>query len=195
MCFIIWSVLSCWVSSVVSDSVRPRRWQPTRLHHPWDSPGNNTGVGCHFLLQCMKVKSESEATQWCPILSDPMDCSLPGCSVHGIFQARTLEWAAIAFSEIKMVVWIQLFFFKSIVSLNYFFFKTFRNFCEKVVYTRQLMTTDSISSTKGKRKKKNIYSWKLTLRSVWILVLNKKVLRQETWLCLLGGLLSARFGL
>ena len=65
---------------------------------PWDSPGKNTGVGCHFLLQCMKVKSESEVTQLCPNLSDPMDCSLPGSSVHGIFQARVLEWGAIAFS-------------------------------------------------------------------------------------------------
>ena len=66
---------------------------------PWDSPGKNTGVGCHFLLQCMKVKSESEVTQSCPTLSDPMDCSLPGSSIHGIFQARVLEWGAIAFSS------------------------------------------------------------------------------------------------
>ena len=66
---------------------------------PWDSPGKNTGVGCHFLLQCMKVKSESEVAQLCPTLSDPMDCSLPGSSVHGIFQARVLEWGAIAFSD------------------------------------------------------------------------------------------------
>ena len=82
--------------SVVSDSVRPHRWQPNRLLCPWDSPGKNTRVGCHFLLQCMKVKSESEVTQSCPTLSDPMDCSLPGSSVHGIFQARVLEWGAIA---------------------------------------------------------------------------------------------------
>ena len=67
-----------------------------RLPHPWDK---NTGVGCHFLLQCMKVKSESEVTQLCPTLSDPMDCSLPGSSIHGIFQARVLEWGAIAFSD------------------------------------------------------------------------------------------------
>ena len=65
---------------------------------PWDSPGKNTGVGCHFLLQCMKVKSESEVSQLCPILSDPVGCSLPGSSIHGIFQARVLEWGAIAFS-------------------------------------------------------------------------------------------------
>ena len=74
------------------------RWQPTRLPHPWDSPGKNTGVGCHFLLQRMKVKSESEVAQWCLTLSDPVDCSLPGFSIHGIFQARVLELGAIAFS-------------------------------------------------------------------------------------------------
>ena len=89
----------CEVASVVSNSVRPHRWQPTRLRRPWDSPGKNTGVGCHFLLQWMKVKSESEVTQSCPIPSDPMDCSLPGSSIHGIFQARILEWGAISFSK------------------------------------------------------------------------------------------------
>ena len=78
--------------------VRPHRQQPTRLPRPWDSPGKNTGVGCHVLLQCMKVKSESEVTQSCLTLSDPMDCSLPDSSIHGIFQARVLEWGAIAFS-------------------------------------------------------------------------------------------------
>ena len=72
----------------MSNSVRPHRWQPARLPGPWDFPGKNTGVGCHFLLQCMKVKSESEITQSCPTLSNPMDCSLPGSSTHGIFQAR-----------------------------------------------------------------------------------------------------------
>ena len=72
--------------------------QPTRMPCPWDSPGKNTGVGCHFLLQCMKVKSESEVAQLCRTLSDPMDCSPPGSSVYGIFQARVLEWGAIAFS-------------------------------------------------------------------------------------------------
>ena len=82
----------------MSDSVQPHRWQPTRLSRPWDSPGKNTGVGCHFLLQCMKVKSESEVTQSCPTLWEPMDYSLPGSPVHGIFQARVLEWGAIAFS-------------------------------------------------------------------------------------------------
>ena len=82
----------------MSDSVQPQRRQPTRLPRSWDSPGKNTGVGCHFLLQCMKVKSESEVTQSCLTLSDPMDCSLPGSSIHGIFQERALEWGATAFS-------------------------------------------------------------------------------------------------
>ena len=125
----------------MSDSVRPHRRQPTRLPRPWDSPGKNTGVGCHFLLQCRKVKSQRkslsrvqllvtswtaayqaplsmrfsrqvywsgvplpfistrEVTQSCPTLCDPMDCSPPGSSVHGIFQARVLEWGAISFSR------------------------------------------------------------------------------------------------
>ena len=78
---------------------RPHRQQPTRHPRPWDSPGKNTGVGCHFLLQCRKVKSESEVAQSCPTFSDPLDCSPPGSSIHGIFQARVLEWGAIAFSE------------------------------------------------------------------------------------------------
>ena len=82
----------------MSDSVRPHRRQPTRLPHPWDSPGKNTGVGCHFLLQCMKVKSESEVAQSWPTVSNPTDCSLPGFSIYGIFQARVLESGAIAFS-------------------------------------------------------------------------------------------------
>ena len=84
----------------------PHRWQPARLPRPWDSPGNNTGVGCHFLLQCMKVKSEREVAQSCPTLSDPVDCSPPGSYIHGIFQARVLEWGAIAFSE--LVIRLQL---------------------------------------------------------------------------------------
>ena len=73
----------------MSDSVRPHRQQPTRLSRPWDSPGKNTGVGCHFLLQCMKVKSQSEVAQSCLTLHDPMDCSPPGSSVHGIFHSFT----------------------------------------------------------------------------------------------------------
>ena len=90
----------CCVASVMSDPVRPHRRQPTRLPRPQDSPGKNTGVGCHFLLhiqpsagkQKVKVKSF-------PTLRDPMDCSLPGSSIHEILQARVLEWVAIAFSK------------------------------------------------------------------------------------------------
>ena len=82
----------------MSDSAQSHRQQPTRLPCPWDSPGKNTEMVCHFLLQCMKGKRESEVPQSCPTLSDPMDCSLPGSSVHRIFQARILEWVASAFS-------------------------------------------------------------------------------------------------
>ena len=84
----------------MSNSAQPHRRKPTRLPSPWDSLGKNTGVGCHFLLQCMKVKSDSEVAQSCLILRDPMDCSLPGASAHGIFQARVLGWVAIAYSYI-----------------------------------------------------------------------------------------------
>ena len=94
-------LLSCF--SRVRLCVRPHRRRPTRLPGPWDSPGKNTGVGCHFLLQCMTMKSESEVAQSCPTLSNPMDCSLPGSSIHGIFQARVLEWGAITFSILNML--------------------------------------------------------------------------------------------
>ena len=95
------------------------RQQPTRLPHPWDSPGKNTGVGCHFLLQCMKVKSKREVAQSCPTLRDPMDHSLPGSSVHRIFQAKVLEWGAIAFSYDTTVCQFASFFpeLASLVSL------------------------------------------------------------------------------
>ena len=92
----------------MSNSVRPHRRQPTRPPCPWDSPGKNTGVGCHFFLQCMKVKSESEVAQSCPTLSNPMDCSPPGSSVHGIFQARVLEWGASAFSTTHLKLLLLL---------------------------------------------------------------------------------------
>ena len=91
----------------MSDSVRPHRRLPTRLPHPWDSPGKNTGVGCHFLLQGRKVKSESEVAQSGPTPSDPMDCSPPGSSVHGSFQARGLEWVAMAF-VLKLLYLVHL---------------------------------------------------------------------------------------
>ena len=94
-----WSAAAAAAASVVSDSVRPHRRKPARLPRSWDSPGKNTGVGCHFLLQCVKVKSEREVAQSCPTPSDPTDCSLPGSSIHGIFQASVLERGAIAFSN------------------------------------------------------------------------------------------------
>ena len=87
-------------------TLRPHRRQPTRLPRPWDSPGKNTGVGCQFLLQFMKVKSESEVAQSCLAPSNPMDCSLPGSSIYGIFQARVLEWDAIAFSDFLILEYI-----------------------------------------------------------------------------------------
>ena len=129
----------------MSDSVQPHRQQPTGLPCPWNSPGKNTGVGCHFLLQCMKVKSESEVTQSCPTLSDPMDCSLPGSSVHGIFQARVLEWVAIAFSDVCVYLNVNLRFHISSqifivspatyqVSINTFFGVSFL-FKYSVLYT------------------------------------------------------------
>ena len=116
----------------MSDSVRPHGRQHTRLPHPWDSPGKNTGVGCHFLLQCMKVESESEVAQSCPTLSDPMDCSPPGSSIHGVFQATVLEWGAIAFSSwisetSKTRTWtpsLHLSLFCSISLLSFFSLQT-----------------------------------------------------------------------
>ena len=100
----------------------PPRRQPTRLPCPWDSPGKNTGVGCHFLLQCIKVKSESEVTQSCPTLSDPMDCSLPGSSIHGIFQARILEQGAIRPSQYHhRNIFYVLISQKENLGLNYWF--------------------------------------------------------------------------
>ena len=96
MCGVVYGMnvcCCCLVTSVVSDSVQPHRWQPIRLPCPWDSPGKNTGVGCHFLLQCMKLKSESEVAELCPTLSDPMDCSLPGSSVHRI--SRQEYWSGV----------------------------------------------------------------------------------------------------
>ena len=108
----------------MSSSGRPHRLQSTRLPCPWDSPGKNTGVGCHFLLQCMKAKSESEFAQSCPTVSDPMDCSLPGSSIHGIFQARVLEWGAIAFpgrkhkSNLKNYILHNIFYIQNMYILH-----------------------------------------------------------------------------
>ena len=102
-----WETLAAAAAAKLLQScptVRPHRWQPTRLPHPWDSPGKNSGVGCHFLLQCKKVKSEREVAQSCLTCSDPMDCSPPGSSIHGIFQARVLEWGAIALEMDKQTL-------------------------------------------------------------------------------------------
>ena len=95
------------VASVVPDSVRPQRQQSTRLPRPWDSPGKNTRVGCHFLLQCIKVKSESEVAQSCPTPSDPMDYSLPGSSVHGICQAEYWSGVPLPSPSITLVILIK----------------------------------------------------------------------------------------
>ena len=115
----------------MSNSVQPHRRQPTRLPRPWDSPGKNTGGGCHFLLQYMKMKSESEVIQPCPTLSNPMDCSLPGSSAHGIFQARVLEWGAIAFST----VFLKCLFSTEIV--------THMNFLFRLILITNISTTDT----------------------------------------------------
>ena len=96
----IWFQGPEWVTAAKSLQSCPTLCNPIDIPRPWDSPGKNTRVGCHFLLQCMKVKSESEVTQLYPTLSDPIDRSLPGSSIHGIFQAKVLEWGAIAFSEV-----------------------------------------------------------------------------------------------
>ena len=119
----------------MSNSVRPHRRQPTRLLCPWDSPGKNTGVGCHFLLQRMKVKSESEVIQSCLTLCDPMDCSLPGSSVHGIFQTRVLEWGAIAFSERYHYIPLNEAAFKR----RYFKWGTLATSCEELTHWKRLM--------------------------------------------------------
>ena len=92
----------------MSDSVQPHRRQPTRLPRPWDSPGKNTGVGCHFLLQRMKMKSESEVAQSCPALCDPMDCSLPGSSVHGIFH-RQEYWSGVPLPSSHVYLYIKMY--------------------------------------------------------------------------------------
>ena len=88
--------------SVMSNSVQPHRRQPIRLPRPWDSPGKNTGVGCHFLLQCMKVKSESEVTQSCRLLVTPWTTAYQAPPSMG-FSRRILEWGAIAFSASTVI--------------------------------------------------------------------------------------------
>ena len=115
--FYIWSLEVAHVLAAAAAAAKSHQSCPTLCDpidggppgsHPWDSPGKNTGVGCHFLLQCMKVKSESEVAQSQTTLRDPMDCSLPGFSVHGILQARVLEWVAITFSG-TYCLWLNIF--------------------------------------------------------------------------------------
>ena len=117
----------------MSDSVRPHRRQPTRLPRPRDSPSKDPGVRCHFLLQCMKVESESEVTQSCQTLSDPMDCSIPGSSIHGIFQARVLEWGAIfdvqTLAQACIVVMDVTWEKNSLNTICFFFFFPFKRKC------------------------------------------------------------------
>ena len=110
-------------------TVRPHRRQPTRLPRPWDAPGKNTGVGCHFLLQCMKVKSESEVAQSCPTRSDPMDWNPPDSSVHGIFQARVLEWGAIV---------------KTMLALQYFRNNQIETVLEEIIPITRIVTSLNI---------------------------------------------------
>ena len=149
----------------MSNSVQPHRRQPTRLPRPWDSPGKNTGVGCHFLLQCMKVKSESEVAQSCPTLSNPMDWSLPGSSIHGIFQARVLEWGAIAFSnkqsmhqlryhvQLQIHVWWEILYEATFVRVDYFFRSTFSR---PLLFARIKFLSFSVSKRNLPRKSQRI---------------------------------------
>ena len=129
--------------TVMPDSLQPHGLQPTRLLRPWDFPGKSTGVGWHFLLQCMKVKSESEAAQSCPTLRDPMDFSPLGSSAHGIFQARALEWGAIDLwsisNEYLCMIWISYYSYaigKTFIScIGLFWFLLFlllAHLCRKV---------------------------------------------------------------
>ena len=138
----------------MSDSVRPHRRQPTRLPRPWDSPGKNTGVGCHFLLQCMKVKRKSEVAQSCPTLSDPMDCSLPGSSIHGIFQARVLEWGAIAFSNIVtlLLTYVQSTSYKMLGWMKH---KLELRLLGKTAITSDMQTAPPLWRRKAKKGKRN----------------------------------------
>ena len=120
-------LLSCF--SRVRLCATPQTGEPTRLPRPWDSPGKNTGVGCHFLLQCLKVKSEREVAQSCPTLHDPMDGSPPGSSIRGIFQARVLEWGAITFSDLSSIwSWTS---YKGIYFLSLIPLLSFSNNCSQ----------------------------------------------------------------
>ena len=150
----------------MSNSVRPHRQQPTRLPRPWDSPGKNTGVGCLFLLQCTKVKSESEVAQSCPTLCDPMDCRLLGSSIHGIFQARVLEWGAIAFSSIYIYTLIHKKF--SYIFRTYYFLDTvLSTLC--MLFIHIMMLPSVVIS--GGNLRRNFYSFNLKKNSQYINIL------------------------
>ena len=147
----------------MSNSVRPHRRQPTRLRRPWDSPGKNTGVGCHFLLQCMKVKSEREAAQSCLTLRDPMDCSLPGSSVHRISQARVLQWGAIAFSTSKHTS-------SPIFSINLWWYSFTRWPFKKKFFNLPVKQAQWGKKTTFRSQQQNIYAlvWgKTKIKSSW----------------------------
>ena len=173
----------------MADSVRPRRRQPTRLPRPWDSPGKNTGVGCHFLLQCRKVKSESEVAQSCPTCKDPMDCSLPGSSVHAIFQARGLEWRAIAFSK-RTANSTQIFASGLTIkmlpcSLSYLDSKTHR-LSRRWIFLSSFCRWGNISSKKGRELVQSHLCFKRQSQmKIWVITINqlcwKKWLRRRLW--------------
>ena len=140
------------------DSVRPHGWQPTRLPHPWGSPGKNTGVGSHFLLQCMKVKSQSEVAQSCLTLSDPVDCSPPGSSVQGIFQARVLEWGAIAFSDQKLLELFNEFGKVSQYNINIQKSLAFL-YTNNKISEREMKETIPLTITSKKKKRDHSIEW------------------------------------
>ena len=179
----------------MSDSMQPHRQQPTRLRHPWDSPGKNTGVGCHFLLQCMKVKSESEITQLCLTLRNPMDCSLPGSSIHGIFQARVLEWVAIAFSEYSGLIsfrigWLDLLAIQGTLKslLQHYSSKASILWCSAffiVQVSHPYMTTGKsvnvlVNLKKQQQQKKNSVNFTLPLWSLHSLC--EDALNEQCWI-------------
>ena len=141
----------------MSDSVWPHRRQPTRLPRPWDSPSKNTGVGCHFFFQCLKVKSESEVAQLCPTLSNPMDRSLRGSSVHGIFQARVLEWdkhceVITKIKSISISIILQLPFFFVVRTFKIYSFSKFQvYYIVLLILEKEMATHFSILAWKVQR--------------------------------------------
>ena len=142
--------------------MRLQRRQPTRLPRPWDSPGKNTGVGCHFLLQWMKVKSESEVAQLCPTLCDPMDCSPPSSSIHGIFQARVLEWGAIAFSGQWRNMWQTWRKYERYAWQHSHFWPTLPIFSVAGFFRSRVWKANELVSVVKKQKIKGVWPMSLT---------------------------------